>query len=596
MFLIRENNKLFSGERENKMEITRWSIEGYKSIQSADLEPSSLNILIGRNNSGKSNLLNSFVDYKSIFTQPRENLDTEEWFKKRVIGKDTEKEIKFDIGFELSDSEHDRLINNLVESHDISVEKANEWKDVGYFRSIDHQLCISDSGFDCNIVSLNFGGEMITLSEIIDSRQMRVLLFTELPELDYENDTYRYHAPPSIQNIITSALRSWTTINPFREPEYRQRVEEVTELDEFGENLAQVLLTLRNNSSEKWKLIDETYTEIMDGVRRLQTPLYDVETTIEVDEDGFSENFELSEISSGSQEILILITKIVLAKENAGLLVVEEPELHLHPGAQKKIFRLIQEVSETISQVFVSTHSEVMVNQSDVEDLFRVEREQYTNVRTIHRDEIENELIDLGYDKSGLLQSNAVVFVEGKSDEVILRQFAKTSNSDLDRLGVEIVELDGEGNIESDGQSLVKLLFSFNIPYLFVADAHDSEPREVQDEYLGAINSGQGEWHTTREHFFIWPAYGIESYLINAPGAISSVLNADRGQIEDLIELNQDEPDKYQVLEEIYQQEIGRAYIKDKDGMLIAKQIEQDQLHQDVEDLLNEIEDLVTNE
>lgn len=596
MFLIRETNKLFSGEGESKMEINRWSIEGYKSIQSADLEPSSLNILIGRNNSGKSNLLDSFVDYKTIFTQPRENLDTEEWFQKRVIGKDTENKIKFDIGFELSDREHDRLINKLAENHDIPVEKVDEWKDAGYFRSIDHQICISDSGFDYDMVSLNFNGEMTTVSEILDSRQMRVLLFTKLPEQDYETSSYRYHAPPSIQNTIKLALKSWTTIDPFRESEYRQRVEEVTELDEVGENLVQVLHTLRNNNSEKWGLIDRTYSEIMDGVRQVHTPIHDLETTVEVDEDGFSENFELSEISSGSQEILILITNIVLAEDNSGLLVIEEPELHLHPGAQKKIFKLIQDVSETIPQVFVSTHSEVMVNQSDVGDLFRVERDQYTNIRTIHRNEIENELIDLGYDKSGLLQSNAVVFVEGSSDEVILRQFAKTANSDLDRLGVEIVELDGEGNIKSDGQSLVKLLFSFNIPYLFVADAHDDNPRDIQDEYLKKINSDRGEWHLTREHLFIWPTYGIESYLVSAPGAIASVLNADRGQIEDLIEWNQDEPDKAQVLEEIYQQEIERSYIKDKDGMLIAKQIEQDQLHQDVEDLLNKIGDLATNE
>ncbi|MFB6186755.1 MAG: ATP-dependent endonuclease [Halobacteriaceae archaeon] len=578
------------------MEITRWSIEGYKSIQSVDIEPSDLNIFIGRNNSGKSNLIDSFTDYISIFDQRRDDLETGEWFERRVMGKDTENVITFDVGFELSEDEHSDLIDNLVDYHDVPNEIADEWREYGYFRSIDHQFTISENGFNSDTLSVNFEEEMIDVSEALDPQHARVLVLSELPERDYERTSLRYHAPQGIRYVINTALDSWANIDPFRESEHRQRAEQVTELDEVGENLAQVLHTLRNNHPEEWTRIDEAYTEIMEGVRRLHTPMYGVETTVEVDEEGFAENFELSEISSGSQEILILITKIVLAEGNADLLLIEEPELHLHPGAQKKIFELIQDVSETSPQVFVSTHSEVMVNQSDVGDLFRVERDRYTDLRTIHRDELGDELIDLGYDKSGLLQSNAVVFVEGKSDELILKQFAKTCDFDLDKLGVEIVELDGEGNIKSDGQSLVKLLFSFNIPYLFVADSHGDEPREVRDDYLESINSGRGDWHTTPDHFYIWSGYSIESYLVRAPGAIADVLNSDRGRIEDIIEEHSDVVDKAEVLEEIYDRELGRSYTKDNDGMLIAKQMNQDQVPREVEELLDNIADLVSSE
>jgi ABC-type multidrug transport system ATPase subunit len=486
-------------------------------------------------------------------------------------------------------------LDSAVEYHDVPVEKAEEWKEAGYFRSIDHQFAISESGFDSETLSVNFEGEMIDVLEALDSQYERVLVFSDLPERDYEKSSHNYHAPQGIRYVIERALASWESIDPFRRSENRQRAEQVEELDEAGENLPQTLYTLKNNRPEKWNRINNAYTEIMEGVNELQTPMYGVETTVEVDEKGFTENFELSEISSGSQEILILITKIVLAEENADLLLLEEPELHLHPGAQKQIFELIQDVSKNKPQVFVSTHSEAMVNQSDVGDLFRIEREQYTNVRTIHMDEIGDELIDLGYDKSGLLQSNAVVFVEGKSDELILKKFATTYESDFDKLGVEIVELGGDGNIISDGQSLVKLLYSFNIPYRFVADSHEDDPREIEDECLDAINEDLGDWHTTRDHFYIWSSYGIESYLIQATDAIANVLSADRDDIQDIINANSEQLDKAEVLEEIYQQELGRSYDKNNDGMLIAKKMHREQIPEEVKELLDNIEDLVSD-
>jgi predicted ATP-dependent endonuclease of OLD family len=335
----------------------------------------------------------------------------------------------------------------------------------------------------------------------------------------------------------------------------------------------------------------------MEGVTRVRTPLKNENTTVAIDEKGFDNGFELGEISAGSQEILVLLTKIVLAEENTDLLVMEEPELHLHPGAQQEVLQLIKDVADSDTpQVIISTHSEEFVDSSDATDIFRVERDKHTTIRTVSKDEVDNELEDLGYEKSGLLQSNGVIFVEGKSDELIIKQFAQTVGLDLDRKGIEVVELDGDGNIESDGRSLIKLLYAFDIPYLFIVDSHGESPDDVVEGYVEEINCRKGDWHTTPEYFFAWPEYSIETYLLEAPEAISSVLDVEVDRVQETIRENEDAEDKAEILEELFQQELDEEYRKKLHGKLIAKHMTEAQIHEDVQKAIDKIRSqLITN-
>ena len=146
----------------------------------------------------------------------------------------------------------------------------------------------------------------------------------------------------------------------------------------------------------------------------------------------------------------------------------------------------------------------MFVNETDSSNIIRVSRDKATNLHKVTENTIDDELADLGYDKSNLLQSQAVVFVEGKSDERILIQLARNAGFDLQENNIETVELDGEGNIRSDGRSLVKLLYQMDIPYRFILDSHGDDPDEVADEHTSEINDRKGDWYTTPEQFIVW--------------------------------------------------------------------------------------------
>ncbi|WP_154019028.1 AAA family ATPase, partial [Halococcus agarilyticus] len=142
----------------------------------------------------------------------------------------------------------------------------------------------------------------------------------------------------------------------------------------------QVLHSIDNTNRELFNKISEKYVEIMDGVTDLTVEYHlegdsNNEFTIMVEEGSFEKKFNSKEISSGSKEILVLLTQVFLASENTDLLLVEEPELHLHPEAEQRVFDTIQQMSRDDGpQLLVSTHSDVFVNQSEVGDIVRIER------------------------------------------------------------------------------------------------------------------------------------------------------------------------------------------------------------------------------
>jgi predicted ATP-dependent endonuclease of OLD family len=314
-------------------------------------------------------------------------------------------------------------------------------------------------------------------------------------------------------------------------------------------------------------------------------------TTIEIKELGGLKGTYLKDLSSGSIEILLLVSECVLAKENSSLLLVEEPELHLHPEAQHEVYNLLRDVSNSGTQVVVTTHSDVFVNRSSADEIVRVERDGTTTLRHVEEGEIEQELADLGYDKSGLLQSEAVVFVEGQSDKRILRQFGKTLDYDFEREGIEIVDLDGEGNMKADGRSLVKLLNAFGVPFLFLKDSHGNDTDEEADELIDAIcKRGEGGEFLNKGSVHVWEGYGIEDYLVSNPEAVASVVDAETESVREIISDHENEPDKAKVLDKIFLSELGEEYDKDHHGMMIAKHAES--VHDDVESFVGRVKKL----
>lgn len=579
------------------MKLVQLNLKNYRSIKEASLDIDDLQILFGRNNVGKSNILHAIEDYRNYGADISDFRDLYD----RVKRNREDRPLHFEIKFSLKDIEAHKLLDKLSAGGHITESTKGELLSNGFGSEISHEFVFANDGVRTAKFKASYKGEMCLITELTerDDRGGSVMKadFNYLPEenmtTDTSGDVYSTHSVlyGPIRSFITKKLDTWKWISPFRHPDIRGPIKEVYSLDRDSSNLPVVLHTLANNRPDTFTSIERSFVEIMEGVTGLNTPIRgqgNTETTVEVEEGNIT--FDLRDISAGSQQILALLTELKTAGIQTDVLLLEEPETHLHPGAQRTIYKTIKEVVEdTNTQIILTTHSKVFLDAGDSSQLIKTSREDGNTVFNEVDENVENEAMSaLGYEKSSILQSRAVIFVEGLSDKRVISQFTDSVGFSLQDNGINIIDLEGEGNMKSHGQSLVKLVSAFDIPFLFILDSHNHDPQTERDALLQAVNAPNGDWEVTPDDVLVWDEYGIESYLLD-PEAIAEHLGAEVVRVEKLLEQHRTNGDQASVLNEVFQKVRGQGFVKETDGPLIAAKIDPSNFDPEVDEAIQQI-------
>lgn len=125
----------------------------------------------------------------------------------------------------------------------------------------------------------------------------------------------------------------------------------------------------------------------------------------------------LESLGTGIHQIILLAAAVTLYEGE--IFCIEEPEIYLHPELQRKFFHYITE--NTNNQYFITTHSNIAIDCPNVR-LYHLSLENgATTCRTAITTKDKNSILnDLGYKASDILQSNCVIWVEGPSDRIYL--------------------------------------------------------------------------------------------------------------------------------------------------------------------------------
>jgi predicted ATP-dependent endonuclease of OLD family len=137
-------------------------------------------------------------------------------------------------------------------------------------------------------------------------------------------------------------------------------------------------------------------------------------------------------LASGLQSLFVIFEKLI-RYENT-IICIDEPETHLHPALQRIFLKYLAGLDGD-NQFFLATHSSVMLDYETEKNIFLLTfREQKLQVEKSYKDQdLRKAVADLGFRPSDILQANGVIWVEGPSDRIYIRRWIEL----LDKTKVE---------------------------------------------------------------------------------------------------------------------------------------------------------------
>ena len=396
------------------MKIKSFTVENYRSIKkSNDLPIYNLSILIGPNNEGKSNILKALVmTLNYITTYHTRGRFSRNWSITHFRRDYDEGSLKYDferdfpigikkikvaesiikIIFELTEIEK-KIFNRITKKKlqgDLRVRIS--------FRDPHHPLGIG----------IRDSLKLKTKKTFYEYREQIFRLIRDRIEVSYIpaiRDSEK--TIETIEAMITQELSVLES-----DQRYKNLMSKLEKLQK--PILNSLASSLTKEVSEFLPDVKRIHLGSKQRIQRISRVVPDVlvddgtETPLELKGDGIKSLMAIS--------IIEHVTRKQAAKKNI-LLVIEEPESHLHPDAIHKLKNVLRKIS-TKNQVLISTHSPLMVNRSNISRNLLVDKSQVRAAKSISeiRDSLGVKIAD------NLRSANLVILVEGNDDKQILQK------------------------------------------------------------------------------------------------------------------------------------------------------------------------------
>ncbi len=207
------------------------------------------------------------------------------------------------------------------------------------------------------------------------------------------------------------------------EPVYQQpKINQLLGQGKPGDVLRNLLVETNQNQDSWERLTDSIYKTFS---YQLLPPNADGPNIVaEYQEDRNNARFDIASAGSGFLQVLILMT--FLNSRQGVVLLLDEPDAHLHVILQDSIYEELRSTAQTNgSQLIVATHSEVVINAVDPRELCALLGKPKKVVDSAEKSSLIRSLSVLSNMDIMLAQGKGnILYVEGHTDLGILRSWA----------------------------------------------------------------------------------------------------------------------------------------------------------------------------
>lgn len=442
-------------------------IKNFRAFKYIELDfNSGVNIIIGENNSGKSaiiDVLRICLGYgkteKDIYIKESDlHINQNNPLEKN-------REIRFDLVFEIAN-------NPMVRECFYDFISLKDNKETIQFHL---KFELEDRGKRKFFRRTVWGGD--NEGQIVPYEALQEIFYTYLSPL---RDAISGLKPYSYDNKTSQLYNQLTKFN--------KGEDEISLTDDLKDKLADDLYSIFENDEKHWKYIltegqskvnehlegtgikkkypnidmkyvGRKFSDIVRGIE-LKRPVYKPEKLNGCEQ----QYFMLHQNGLGENNLIytsVILGDLINRSEDSGLelynvLLVEEPEAHLHPQYQNTFFSYLNKLEKRGLQIFITSHSPTITAKADLKNITVLQR-QNNNIAPFAFSKLTDTDFDeknhrhlkkfLDTTKSQMFFANGTILVEGVAEALLIpelaKKFLKPKTYDLEKEGIELVNIGG---------------------------------------------------------------------------------------------------------------------------------------------------------
>lgn len=514
------------------MKLSNIEIKNYKSINCLEVHIDSLTAIVGKNNFGKSTILDAIQCFYGEKTIVEDNfhLGTDEGIEIKVTFDDiTESDIERCFGYKSMVSKTNMNIKKRPDDEKYANKQFEKLRD-------DREKKLQET---IDKYNLDFTNKCTTTVTFLYSKNGKSSYKIDEDVTITKTDLFKFLPPIKVISAIRTPDKETTAGTKSNLKELISLLQSENDTEDYIDlpnidgklSYGEIKTLLSQKEEEKCQLLSKDLT--INFQNAINTDSLSVKVKIDnsfkfdfkyktvlADKDVPGREVDILSCGTGLQSMMILSilqSYIKLKKDDDFILLIEEPEVYLHPSLQRKMISTLLKISER-NQIILTTHSPIIVSKIDKGNIHCVNKVK--GVTSLVEATVENIVQELGVQISDILNKQAVMFVEGKDDarlfSLLINKIANHKGLDpnFSERYIDIIQTDGFDKMSFYANAQILHKDAVTAPYWVITD---SDGEHVEDRRRALMDKGKANGLNIREEQFkILSEYAIESYFLDS--------------------------------------------------------------------------------